>query len=139
MAIFFLLHCGSCLRSPTKITIIWHSNQIKTFYNQWSGVVLWNSLSKIFLNIHRKMSAMEFRLHKVIGSWAEPFWFFESSNSAEHMRISKVVAFKVAFIEKVKSLFRSSVGYLEPGRISTMKLLAVNFRKKLRRRCSTGF
>ena len=54
----------------------------------------------------------------------------------EHMRTSKVVAFKVAFIEKLKSLFRSSEGYLEPGRISTMKLLAVNyFRKKPRRRC----
>ena len=49
------------------------------------------------------------------------------------MRITKVVAFKVAFIEKLKNLFRSSEGYLEPGRISTMKLLAVNFRKKLRR------
>ena len=46
------------------------------------------------------------------------------------MRIPKVVGFKVAFIEKLKSLFRSSERYLEPGRISTMKLLAVNFRKK---------
>ena len=43
----------------------------------------------------------------------------------EHMRTPKVVAFKVAFIEKLKSLFRSSGGYLEPGQISTMKLLAL--------------
>ena len=46
------------------------------------------------------------------------------------MQIPKVVAFKVAFIEKLKSLFRSSEGYLEPGRISTMKLLAVNLCNK---------
>ena len=46
------------------------------------------------------------------------------------MRIPKVVAFKGAFIEKLKSLFRSSEGYLEPSRISTMNLLAVNFCKK---------
>ena len=65
------------------------------------------------------------------------------------MRIPKVVAFKVAFIWKLKSLFRSSVAfklafiwklkslfrsseeYLKPGRIFTMKLLAVDyFRKK---------
>ena len=47
------------------------------------------------------------------------------------MQISKLVAFKVAFIWKLNSLFRSSEEYLEPGRISTMKLLAVNyFRKK---------
>ena len=47
------------------------------------------------------------------------------------MRISKLVTFKVAFIWKLKSLFRSSEEYLEPGRITTMKLLAVNyFRKK---------
>ena len=46
------------------------------------------------------------------------------------MQIPKVVAFKVAFIEKLKGLFRSSEGYLEPDRISTMKLLAANFRKK---------
>ena len=47
------------------------------------------------------------------------------------MRIPKIVAFKVVFIEKLKSFFRSSEGYLEPCGISTMKLLAVNyFRKK---------
>ena len=46
------------------------------------------------------------------------------------MRIPKVVTFKVAFIEKLRSLFRSSEGYLQSGRISTMKLLVVNFRKK---------
>ena len=44
------------------------------------------------------------------------------------MRIPKVVTFKVAFTEKLKSLFRSSEGYLEPGR--KMELLAVNFHKK---------
>ena len=38
------------------------------------------------------------------------------------MRIPKIVAFKVTFFEKLKSLFRSSEGYSEPGRISTMKL-----------------
>ena len=43
------------------------------------------------------------------------------------MRVRKAVAFKVAFIQKLKSLFRSSEGYLEPGRISTMKLLAVDY------------
>ena len=32
------------------------------------------------------------------------------------MRIPKVVTFKVAFTEKLKNLFRSSEGYLEPGR-----------------------
>ena len=47
------------------------------------------------------------------------------------MRIPKVVAFEVAFIWKLKSLFRSSEEYLEPGQISTMKLLPVNyFRQK---------
>ena len=43
------------------------------------------------------------------------------------MRIPKVVAFKVAFMEKLKSVFCSSEGYLEPRRISTMNLLAVYF------------
>ena len=43
------------------------------------------------------------------------------------MHIPKIVAyFSVAVIEKLKSLFRSSEGYLELGRISTMKVLAVN-------------
>ena len=37
------------------------------------------------------------------------------------MRIPKVVVFKVAFTSKLKSLFRSSEGYFEPGRISTMR------------------
>ena len=46
------------------------------------------------------------------------------------MRIPKLVAFKVAFMEKLKSVFRSSEGYLEPGRISTMNLLAVYFCRK---------
>ena len=47
------------------------------------------------------------------------------------MRVPKVVAFKVAFIQTLKSLFRWSEGYLEPGRISTMKLLAGDyFRQK---------
>ena len=46
------------------------------------------------------------------------------------MRIPKVVAFKVAFMEKLKRVFRSSMGYLEPGRTSTMKLLAVYFCRK---------
>ena len=62
-----------------------------------------------------------------MGYQVEPFWFFQSSNSVEHMGIAKVVAFKVAFIWTLKSLFRSSEGYLEPGRISTMKLLAINY------------
>ena len=31
------------------------------------------------------------------------------------MRIPKLVAFKVAFFEKLKSLFCSSEGYSEPG------------------------
>ena len=54
--------------------------------------------------------------------------------------IPKVVAFEVAFIWKLKSLFRPSEGYLEPVWISPMKLLAINyFAKKLRRRYSTGF
>ena len=57
-----------------------------------------------------------------MGQRVEPFWFFQSSNSVEHMRIPKIVAFKVTFFEKLKSLFRSSEGYSEPGRISTMKL-----------------
>ena len=75
----------------------------------------------------------------------ELFWFFWSGNSLEHMRIPKVVAFKVAFIWKLKSLFRSSEafkiafiwklkslfrsseGYLKPGGIFMMKLLAVNY------------
>ena len=55
---------------------------------------------------------------------------FLSSNSVEHVRIPKVVDFKVAFIEKLKSAFRSSEGYLQPREISTMELLAVNFSKK---------
>ena len=38
------------------------------------------------------------------------------------MRIPKIVAFKVTFFEKLKSLFRSSEEYSGPGRISTMKL-----------------
>ena len=42
------------------------------------------------------------------------------------MRIPNVVAFKVAFIWKLKSLFLSSEGYLEPDQISAMKILAVN-------------
>ena len=41
---------------------------------------------------------------------------FSRSNSVGHMRIPKVVTFKVVFTEKLKSLFRSSEGYLEPGR-----------------------
>ena len=57
------------------------------------------------------------------------------------MGIPKIVAFKVAFIEKLEGLFCSSEGYLQPGRICKMKLLAVNyFRKKsLDRTCSTEF
>ena len=56
------------------------------------------------------------------------------------MRIAKVVAFKAVFIGKLKWLFRSSEGYLKPGRISTIKLLAVNiFPKKVCGRYSTGF
>ena len=46
------------------------------------------------------------------------------------MRIPKVVTFKVVFIEKLKSLFRPSEGYLEPGRIFTIKLLVASFCKK---------
>ena len=47
------------------------------------------------------------------------------------MQILKIVAFKAAFIEKLKGLFYSSEGYLESGRISTMTLLTVNyFREK---------
>ena len=38
------------------------------------------------------------------------------------MRIPEVVAFKVTIFEKIKSLYRSSEGYSEPGRISTIKL-----------------
>ena len=34
------------LRSSAKTVIIWHSNQIKTLYNQWFRPVLWNSLSE---------------------------------------------------------------------------------------------
>ena len=51
-----------------------------------------------------------------------PFWFFQCSNSVEHMRIPKIVAFKVTFFEKLKSLFPSSEGYSEPGWIFTIKL-----------------
>ena len=77
------------------------------------------------------MSVVEYHLHKIMGQQVQPFWFFHSSNYVEHMGIPKVVAFKVVFIWKLKHLFRSSEGYLELGRISTMKLLAVNyFRKK---------
>ena len=77
------------------------------------------------------MSTVESRLNKVMRKQVEPFWFFWSSNSAEHMRIPKVVAIKVAFIWKLKRLFPSSERYLEPGRISTMKLLVVHhFLKK---------
>ena len=55
------------LRSPTKTIIIWHSKQIKTLYNQWFGAVLWNSLSEKKLNIHKKTSAVECRLYKIMG------------------------------------------------------------------------
>ena len=43
------------------------------------------------------------------------------------MRIPKVVTFKVVFIEKLKSLFRRSEGYLEPGRTC---ILVASFCKK---------
>ena len=43
------------------------------------------------------------------------------------MRTPKIVAFKVALIEKLKSLIRLSEGYLELGQISTMKLLAASY------------
>ena len=82
------------------------------------------------MNIRRKVSAVESRLHKNMGQNVEPFGIFQSSSSVEHMQIPIAVAFKVAFIEKLKGSFRSSEGYLEPDRISTMKLLAANFRKK---------
>ena len=36
------------------------------------------------------------------------------------MRMPEVVAFRVAFIWKLKNLFRLSEEYLEPDRISTM-------------------
>ena len=79
------------LRSSAKTVIIWHSKQIKTLYNQWFRPVLWNSLSeKIYIYIHRKMSAVESRLYKVMGYWVKPFWYFQSSNSLEHMRMPKV-------------------------------------------------
>ena len=55
------------------------------------------------------------------------FWFFQSKYSVEHMRTPKVVAFKVVFIWKSKTVLDSSEWYLEPGRISTMKLLVVNY------------
>ena len=63
----------------------------------------------------------------------ELFWLFQSSNfvDVEYMWIPKVVAFNVVFIWKLKSLFCSSEGYLKPGQVFMMKLLAVNyFRKK---------
>ena len=55
------------LRSSRKTIIIWHFKQIKTLYNQWFEAVLWNSLSEKVLNIHKKMSAVESRLYKIIG------------------------------------------------------------------------
>ena len=76
------------------------------------------------------MSAVESRLYKITKKRIEPFGFFHGSYSVEHMRMSKIVDFKVAFIEKLKSIICSSEGYLEPGRITMMKVLAVKFRKK---------
>ena len=60
----------------------------------------------------------------------EPFGFFQGSYSVGHMRMSKIVDFKVALIKKLKSIICSSEGYLEPGRITMMKVLAVKFCKK---------
>ena len=88
------------LRSPTK-TIIWHSKQVKTLYNQWLGAVLWNSLSEKNLNIPKKMSAVESRLYKIMGRHVELFPFFQSRNPVEHMRIPRIIAFKVTFFDKL--------------------------------------
>ena len=48
------------------------------------------------------MSAVESRLYKITKKRIEPFGFFHGSYSVEHMRMSKIVDFKVAFIEKPK-------------------------------------
>ena len=53
------------------------------------------------------MSAVESSLIKSWGNKSNLSDFFQGSNSVEHMRIPKVVAFQVAFLEKLKSLFRS--------------------------------
>ena len=45
------------------------------------------------------MSAVESHLHKNMGQQVEPVDFFQCCSSVEYMRIPKVVAFKVAFIE----------------------------------------
>ena len=76
------------------------------------------------------MSVVESRLYKIMKKRVEPFGFFQGSYSVEHMRMFKIVDFKVAFIEKLKSVICSSERYLEPGRITMMKVLAVKFRKK---------
>ena len=84
------------LHNSTKTIIICHSKQIKTLCNQWFGALLCTSLSENFLNIHRKMAALESRLNKIMGLRVESFWHFQISNSVEHIRLPKVVAFKVA-------------------------------------------
>ena len=82
------------------------------------------------LNNHRKMSAVESRLYKIMKKRVEPFGFFQGSYSVGHMRLSKIVDFQLALIKKLKSIICSSEGYLEPGRITMMKVLAVKFCKK---------
>ena len=99
------------LRSSSKTIIIWHSKQVKTLYNQWFGVALWNSLFEKKLNIHKKMPAVESCLYKTMGSQVEPFWFFQSSNPVERMRISKIIAFKITFFEKLVFPFQRSLTY----------------------------
>ena len=91
------------LHSSTKTIVIWHSKQIKTLYNRWFGAVLSNIEFWTFI---RKRQRIFIRKRLVyIKSWAnksvEPFWFFQSSNPAEHMRIPKIITFKVTFSEKL--------------------------------------
>ena len=47
------------------------------------------------MNIPRKMLAMESHLYKVT---SQTFLFFPEQQFAEHMRMPKVAAFRVAFI-----------------------------------------
>ena len=83
------------LCSPKKTIIIWHFKQIKALYNKCFGAVLWNSLSK---------KKIEYSKENISGGVS----FSQGSYFVEHMRIPKAVVLKVAFIWKLKSLFRSS-------------------------------
>ena len=48
---------------------------------------------------NKDMPSVESHSYKTVGQRVEPFWFFQSSNSVEHMRIPKIVAFNVAFLK----------------------------------------